>query len=288
VRVAASLIAPYWRAGVAWFREDCLSHSASVAYYSALSLTPFLVLALAVASFVVDAGVAATHLQTQMAGLVGAEGAELVGSMVIRASMPEERGPAVLVAIVTMAVAATAAIVELQRALDMLLGTRTGPAAAITAVVRVRLIGVAAALSLGFLIVVSLILSAIAAALVTWARPSGAGAWLDVLLNELGSLALVTIAFAGLLRLLPGRRLRVRPLLRGAVTAGVLFEAAKFGIAAYVEASTSIKVYGAAGSVVVLMLWVYYVSGIFLYGALVAREFQPATASSFRMRSRSE
>jgi membrane protein len=126
-------------------------------------------------------------------------------------------------------------------------------------------------LALGFLIVVSLVLSAAVAFFVAYAGGSSPR-WVLLVANEFVTMFMVSAVFLGLLRFVPSRRLPWRPLLSGAVTAGVLFELAKFAIAWYVADSAVVDAYGAAGSVVVLMLWVYYVAGIFLLGALVARE----------------
>ena len=260
-----------WKAGAAWLAEDCSSHAASIAFYTTLSLSPFLVLALAVASLFVESGAAVSQLQAQVAGLIGADGADLIGAMVTRASETEYRGVAALVAIGATVFAATAAIVELQGALDRLLGRDTARTS-VSAIIRVRVMAVAMALAFGFLIVVSLILSAFSAALVTWLGASVGGSERLLLLgNELLSAVLVSVVFFGLLRILPSRRVGTGATLLGAVTAGLMFEVAKFALAWYIEDAAAIKAYGTAGSVVVLMLWVYYVAGIFLFGALVAR-----------------
>jgi len=261
-----------WNAVTAWFSENCPSHAAGIAFYTILSLPPFLVLALAVASLVADSGVAVSQVQTQLGGIIGDEGADLIASMVMRASETGYSGIAALIAIGMTTFAATAAIAELQGALDALLGTRPRHTT-VTALIRVRLIGVAMALALGFLIVVSLIMCAIATSFVAWAGASTLDSeWLLVASNEMVSTLLVTLVFFGLLRLLPTHPLEASANWIGAFTAGALFGIAKFAIAWCVKDAAGIDAYGAAGSVVVVMLWVYYVACIFLLGTLVARE----------------
>jgi membrane protein len=273
-----SLSRRLWTAVIGWFGENCPSRSAAIAFYTILSLPPFLVLALATATVVVDSGVAVSELQHQVSGLIGTEGAALIASMVTRAGETHYSGVAALIAIGAMLFAATAAIAELQGALDALVGVPSrrpnGTAfGTVTTLVRVRLLGLAMALALGFLIVVSLIMSAIAASIVSWVGASmPASDWLLVVANEVLSTLLVTVVFFALLRFLPSEPLEARACWIGALVSGMLFGIAKFAIAWYLKDAAGIDAYGTAGSVVVVMLWVYYVACIFLLGTLVARE----------------
>jgi membrane protein len=261
-----------WTAAKAWLGERCLSHSAGIAFYTVLSLSPFLVLALAAASFLVDAGVAISQVHRQLESLVGGEAADLVATMVSSANETRYSGVAALVALGATLFGATAAIAELKGALDSLF-CEPEQRGFVRRLVRVRLVALVAALALGFVIVATMVASSLLAALtgslgVTRSVAQG----LALAGNELVSLAVVAGAFYGLMRFVPGEPLPPRATLIGAVTAALLFEVARFGIGAYVRHATSIKAYGAAGALVVLMLWVYYVTAMFLYGALVARE----------------
>lgn len=261
-----------WAAAKAWLDERCLSHSAGIAFYTVLSLSPFLVLALAAASFLVDGGMAVSQVHRELASLVGGEAADLVATMVTSANETRYSGVAAAVALGATLFGATAAIAELKAALDSLL-CEPEARGFMRRLVRVRLVALAAALALGFVIVATLVASSLITAFIRSLGVTGGVAHgLALAGNDGVSLAVVAGAFYGLMRFVPGDPLPRRATLVGAVTAALLFEVARFGIGAYVRHATSIKAYGAAGAVVVLMLWVYYVTAMFLYGALVARE----------------
>jgi membrane protein len=267
----------------AWFAERCLGHAAGIAFYTVLSLSPFLVLALAAASFLVDRGVAIAEVHTQLRGLVGAQGADLVANMIESANATHNSGVAAVVALAATLFGATAAIAQLKFALDELFCARDARNS-VRQAVRVRLIAVVTALVLGVLVVASLIASTLARMAIGALGLASAfrhNALLTV--NEVISLAVVIAAFYGLLRFLPSEPLPRGATWRGALTAGVLFEVAKFGIGAYLRHATSIKAYGAAGALVVLMLWVYYVTAMLLFGALVGRAYGGAHADDARV-----
>jgi membrane protein len=266
------MIGTLWAAAKAWLGERCLSHSAGIAFYTVLSLSPFLVLALAAASFLVDGGMAVTQLRRQLESLVGGEAAELVATMVSSAHETRYSGVAAMVALGATLFGATAAIAELKAALDTLF-CEPEARGLMRRLLRVRLVALVAALALGFVIVATLVASSLLTAFVGRLGVTGDLARALALAgNEIVSLAVVTAAFHGLLRFVPGEPLPRRATLIGALTAALLFEIARFGIAIYIRHATVIKAYGAAGALVVLMLWVYYVTAMFLYGALVARE----------------
>lgn len=266
------MVGTLWAAAKAWLGERCLSHAAGIAFYTVLSLSPFLVLALAAASFLVDGGMAISGLRRQLGSLVGSEAADFVATMVSSANETRYSGAAAMIALGATLFGATAAIAELKAALDSLF-CEPEARGLMRRLVRVRLVALVAALALGFVIVATLVASSLLSALIGRLGVTGDLAHgLALAGNEVVSLAVVTGAFYGLLRFVPGEPLPRRATLLGAVTAALLFEAARFGIAAYIRHATVIKAYGAAGALVVLMLWVYYVTAMFLYGALVARE----------------
>jgi membrane protein len=279
------MIGTLWSAAKAWLDERCLSHSAGIAFYTVLSLSPFLVLALAAASFLVDGGMAISQVRRQLGSLVGPEAADLVATMVSSANETRYSGVAAMVALGATLFGATAAVAELKAALDSLF-CEPEARGLMRRLVRVRLVALVAALALGFVIVATLVASSLLTAFIGSLGVTGDLAHALALAgNEVVSLAVVTGAFYGLLRFVPGEPLPRRATLIGAVTAALLFEVARFGIAAYIRHATVIKAYGAAGALVVLMLWVYYVTAMFLYGALVAREHVARHAAQLQTRA---
>lgn len=267
-----------WQALKAWWNEDCARDAAAIAFYTILSLSPFLVLALAVTQLFVAGTSALAHLQGQLEGLIGPDASRVVVDMIARAGDSDHSGVAAMAGAGMTMFAATASIVQLRAALDRLLG-KPDATGTLRAAVRIRVVAVLLGLALGFMIVVSLILSAVVAFVVASAGVA-TPRWLLLGANEIVATGLVAVLFLALLRFVPTRKLPLRASILGAMTAAALFEAAKFAIGWYVAGSAAVHAYGAAGSVVVLMLWVYYVAGIFLLGALVAREMARTSAGA--------
>jgi membrane protein len=260
-----------WVAAKAWSSENRSSNAAGIAFYTILSLAPFLVLALGIADLLMGSEVARSQLLQRLDTLIGTDAARLVASIIDAAGRSHAAGFAAVAALLGTLVAATAAIAEVQSALDQIFG---GDCASQPwrVLLRTRVIAVLIALGSGLLLVASVLLTSVMTYFLARFVQEGTGrASTIVAINELVAAGFVFATFAALLRLLPTQAPAWHAAWRGAAAAAILFMGGKLAIAWYIGSSAAIKPYGAASSVVVLMMWIYYIAAIFLFGALVAR-----------------
>jgi membrane protein len=256
-------------AAAAWIDDYAPSMGAAIAYYSLFSIAPLLLLVIAVAGLVFGHAAAQGEIVEQLRGLMGEEGALAVQGLLESLNEPETGGVAAVVGAVTLLVGATTVLGELQSALDRIWEV---PASAreggILKWLRTRIISFGMILGLGFLLLVSLVVSAALAALGRWWGGALAG-W-DVVLqisNFVVSLVLITGVIAMIYRFLPRASIAWRDVWLGAAVTAVLFSIGKYLIGLYLGRSSVTSGFGAAGSLVVLLVWVYYSAQIFLFGA---------------------
>ncbi len=269
VRQAWTVIAD---AAAGWIADDAMSLAASIAFYTAFSLAPVVVLVTALAGLVFGREAAQGALMAQLAGLIGVEPARAVQALAASAADPQAGRWAGLLGGLTMIVGATTVFTELQTALNRIWKAAPPAAATLTWLVAARLKGLALIGAIGFLLIVSLAVSAALAALGV-----GMGRWLpDVAAllwaaNTLLSWAVFTVLFALVYRVLPDVRIPWRCLRIGAMVTAFLFLAGKMLIGLYLGTAGIATVYGAAGSFALILLWVYYSAAIFLFGAEITR-----------------
>ena len=253
------------------FIDDyALSRSAAIAYYTLFSLAPILVIAIAIAGFVFGEDAAQGALVGQLRGLMGQQGADLVQSMVKGASNPHASAVATVIGVVTLLVTSTGVFSELQTDLNAIWKAEapTTVTESVTAILKVRALGLGLVAALGFLLIVSLLVSAVLAALATYASHLFAGAGILVLVaNFLVSYALIAAMFAVIYKVLPDKPLDWYEAIVGAIVTALLFTVGKALIGLYIGTSAIANSYGAAGTAIVLLLWIYYSAVIFLLGA---------------------
>lgn len=261
-----------------WNAVDADSLSAAVAFYTVLSLAPFLILVVAVGSWWVGLDATRHFLSVQIAGSIGADSAGLVERLVASPGLPRELdGWAAWLGTAIIAIGATATFAELQHALNRIFGEV--PRGTIAALLRARALSFFLVIGTGLLLGVSLVLSAALTLLVD--REAGnlavrAGA----IVNELVGFVVVAIAFVGLLRVLPDRPPRGSRLWIGAIASALLFSAGKYLLGWYVKQFALGSAYGAAGTIVVIMLWIYFCAAAFLAGALLADALMPRSRNT--------
>jgi len=253
----------------AWVDDYAPSMGAAISYYTIFSLAPLLVIVIAVAGAVFGREAAQHEIVGQIAGLVGQDGASAVEAL-LRAASDSERGLiAGTISAVVLLVGATTVFAELQSALDRIwhVPDKEKPSG-IWAVLRARLLSFGLVLGLAFLLIVSLMVSAGLSAFNSWFGGLVPG-WEAVLqgLNELFSIGIFTLLFAMIFKLMPTVRIAWRDVWVGALVTALLFELGKFGIGLYLGKSGFMQSFAAAGSLVVLVAWVYYAAQIFLLGA---------------------
>ena len=245
--------------------------AAALAYYTMFSLTPTLLIVIAVSGLIWGRDAVRGAITSQFSGLVGQEGGRQIETMIANASKPAAGTLALIVGIVTLIVGATGTFVQLKDALNTVweVKLRTVPGwRGIWIMFRTYLLSFAMVLVIAFLLLATLVASAALAAI---------GKWLgDVLpiplvvlqaMNLVVSFAIITLLFAAIYKVLPDVRLSWQDVWAGAAMTSLLFTLGKFALGMYLGRSAAASVYGMAGSVIVIMLWVYYASIIFLLGA---------------------
>ena len=251
----------------AWSDDNASSMGASLAYYTVFSISPLLLIVVSVAGLVFGREAVEGQIVAQLGGLMGEQGATAVQGLMQSASEPSKGVVGTIVGVVLLVLGATTVFNELQNALDRIFeAPARAKSSGIWNLLRTRLLSFGLVLGLGFLSLVSLVLSAALAAL--------SGLWGDLaegvvatIVNHAVSLALSTVLFAMIYRFMPRVKMEWHDVWIGAFATAVLFEIGKFAIGLYIGKSAVASGFGAAGSLVVLLVWVYYSAQIFLLGA---------------------
>ena len=276
---------PLYRAFQLWSDADGLRMSAAMSFYGMFSLAPLLLVLVALLGYVVDKQVVEANLLGQIQDIVGPQGAELIRAALASARQPGDGLFASAIAFILLVTGATGVFAELQSALERLWTQGTGTQAmdAWWHKATLRLRGIAYVLAFGFLMLVSLVIASAVNLLQSWA---GARYQMDaiwVVLNQLLSFAITTALFVALMRMSAGPQPRLRYLAAGAAIGAVLFGVGKYALALYLSTAAVVSAYGAAGSLVVLLMWIYFTSAVLLLGASFARvmaeghgDFSPA------------
>ncbi len=271
---APTMVRMFGSTARAWWDDDALRLGASLAYYTLFAIAPILLVATAIAGMVFGAEAVNGEIVGQLDRLIGREGARAVQSLLEGASQRRTGILATVVGSITFVVAATGAFLELQAALNTIWRVKVKPGVNFKAFLidRVRSFGLV--MAIGFLLMVSLAVTAALAALNGWLSqyaPDVPLVWSAV--SMLVSFAVTTGLFALLFRFLPDVRLRWRDVMTGALTTAVLFTIGQLLIGLYLGQSSMASSYGAAGSVMILLLWVYYSCQIVLFGAEFTRVY---------------
>jgi membrane protein len=263
------------RAIAGWWNDNVPHLGAALSYYTLFSLAPILIVAMSIAGLAFGAEAVRGEIVGQIDGLVGHDGAVAVQAMLEGASKPSSSIPATIIGVITFFLGATGAFLELQTALNAI--WRVKPKVSpnfLRALVIDRLISFGLVVAVGFLLLTSLLVSAGLAALDKYmgqAFPGVAIVWQA--LNVLVSLGVISVMFAMIYKLLPDVDLAWSDVwVGGLVTAG-LFTLGKLLIGLYLGTSSLASSYGAAGSVIVLLVWVYYSAQVVLLGAEFTREY---------------
>jgi membrane protein len=252
-----------------WVDDFAPSMGAALSYYTVFSLAPMLLIVIGVAGLVFGADAARGEIVGQLRGMMGEQGAVAVEELLKSASDPGKGIVATIIGFVTLLIGATAVFAELQSALDRIWRT---PAPAnengIWGIIRTRFLSFGLILGLGFLMIVSLVLSAALAALGSWFGGL-VGGWEFILqaVNFIVSFAVVTLVFAAIYKFMPHAKIDWPNVWVGAIVTALLFTIGKFLISLYIGKSGVASGFGAAGSFAVLLVWVYYSAQIFLLGA---------------------
>ena len=258
----------------AWWDDDALRLGASLAYYTLFAIAPVLLVATGIAGLVFNTDAVRGQIVNQLDQLVGREGAHAVQSLLDGASQRRAGILATTIGGVAFLVAATGAFLELQAALNTVWRVKSHPGAHLKAFVIDRLRSFGLVVAIGFLLTVSLAVTAALAAFSAWlSRHSSSVPLLWSGVQVIVSLVGTTTLFALLYRVLPDVHLGWRDVTTGAFVTAVLFTLGQQLIGLYLGQSSMASSYGAAGSVMILLLWVYYSCQILLLGAEFTRVY---------------
>lgn len=265
------------RAGLLWKTisefsgDNCTTMAAALAYYTVFSLPPLLVIVIYVAGQVLDPAQVEQAIQQQAGGLVGQDGAEQIQTMIQSAGSLGDRGAVGLVlGVAGLLFGATGAFAQLQMALNRAWEITADPESGILRTVVKRVLSLGMVLGIAFLLLVSLALSAALSAVSGWAAqllPGGVSSVALFVSDALVSLMIITFLFAAIFKVLPDAKIAWRDVWMGAFVTALLFVAGKFAIGFYLGQSNPGEAFGAAGSLALILVWVYYSAMIVFLGA---------------------
>ena len=251
-----------------WSNDHAPRLGAALAYYTVFAIVPLLVIMIAMIGLVFGQEAAQSYILEQIKSLVGKQSAEAIKEMIQHANKPSTGIVATIVAVITLLLGASGLFGQLQDALNTIWGVERKSGGGIWGIVKDRFLSFMAVLGTGFLLLVSLVLSAALAAM-----GKLFGGWLpghEVLLqglNLLISFAVITGLFAMMFKILPDAQIAWNDVWVGAAMTALLFTIGKFLIGLYLGKSDVGSAYGAAGSLVIMLIWVYYSAQIMLFGA---------------------
>lgn len=255
-----------------WIDDRGPSMGAAIAFYTVFSLGPTLFLMITIAGLVSDSTRLEQAILDEFAGLIGQEAAAVIGTMIRGASDAKQKGLAAAIGVTLLLAAATTVFAEIQGSLNVIWRAGTSTRSVFHDLVRGRIASLALIVVMGFILLVALVVSAGLAAASEWLSFWMPGVMMTLwVANALISFAVVALLFAANYRILPDTYVSWRDAWAGAVVASLLFAFGKFLIALYIGSTGVVSVLGAAGTPIVVLMWVYYSAQIFLLGAEVAK-----------------
>lgn len=251
-----------------WSDDKAATLAAALAYYTLLSLAPLIVLAVAIAGLAFGEEAARGQISEQIGSLVGAQASEAIETIARNANAPDTGVLSTVIGIVVLLFGASGVFGELQTSLNTIWEVEPKPGRGILGMLKDRFFSFTMVLGVAFLLLVSTVLSAAIASLGTFLEhtlPGGEALW--SVLNFAISLGIVTLLFALIYKVIPDAKIHWRDVWVGAGVTAVLFTIGKLLVGLYLGKSTFVSSYGAAGSIVALVVWVYYSSQVVFLGA---------------------
>ena len=249
-----------------YIEDGALSRGAAIAFYTILSIGPVLVICIAIAGLAFGQDAAQGALVGQLRGLMGDQAAEAIQAMIASASNRKSGIWATVIGLATLLVTASGVFGEMQTALNAI--WKAEPKGGVSAILRARAASLGLVGTLGFLLLVSLVISAGLHALGEYINSFLPGAALLLqAVNFLISFVMISLLFAAIYKILPDRQLKWRDVAVGAAATAFLFTVGKTLIGLYIGSSSVASSFGAAGALIIVLLWIYYSSQIFLLGA---------------------
>ena len=258
---------------LAFINDDALSRGAAISFYTATSMAPVLLIVIAVAGLAVGRDAAQNGITAQLSGLMGQQTADVLQSAIASASNKTSGILATTIGVTTLIVTASGVFGEMQSALNVMWQAKPR-GATVSRLIRARIASLGLVAALGFLLLASLAVSAGLTAFGDYINSFlPFGKVILAALNVLVSLVLLSVLFAAIYKILPDRHLEWRDVIVGAIITAVLFTVGKSLIGWYIGSSAIASSYGAAGGLIVLLLWIYYSAQTFLFGAEITKVY---------------
>ena len=260
---------------VEFIGDNILKYSASLAYYTVLSIAPLLVILLTISGFLFGKESLNGQLYKEINKLVGADAAMQIESSIQNIHLNKDNVFATTIGIVVLTIGATGIFNEIQDSLNRIWGLKIKAKKVWWKLLIDRLVSFSLILSLGFVLIVSLVLNAIAAAISNRiiAFVPGMGHIFLIVLDSVITLLITTVLFGSIFKVLPDAKIKWKDVTIGAFITACLFLLGKYGIGFYLGRSKLGSIYGAAGSIMILMIWVYYTSAILYLGAIFTKVY---------------
>jgi membrane protein len=252
----------------AWNKHEAPRLGAALAFYTILSLSPLVIIVVALAGVIFSRSTAQAHILSQVQGMIGVEGGKAMESMLANAQKPAAGILGTIVGLLSLLFGASGVFTELRSALNLIWEVNPEETSGVVALLRERFFSFGMVLSIGFLLLVSLVVSTVLAAVGKFFGgllpiPSPVLAVLNFLLSYIG----VAVLFGLIFRFVPEAKVRWVNVWLGALATALFFTIGKTLIGLYLGKSSLGSAYGAAGSVIVVIVWVYYSAQIFFFGA---------------------
>jgi membrane protein len=262
------------------FLDDrCLKLSAALAYYTVFSLAPLLVLMMSLASIFLGEEAIRGQIFGQINGLVGNDAAKQIQDMIKNVGLSGKTNTALILSIGTLLIGASSLFVEIQDSVNLIWRVKAKPKQGWLKLIKDRLLSSSLVVSLGFLLVVSLVVNGIVLAMsdqLTRFLP-GLGVYVVSAINFVVSAAVITLLFGVIFKVLPDAKISWKDVRWGAIFTAALFMLGRYLIGLYIDTTATSSTYGAAGSMIVILTWIYYTAAILYFGA----EFTQAYANHF-------
>jgi membrane protein len=263
--------------------DNALKFSASLSYYTLFSLAPMLIIVIAISSIWMGKDAAEGYLYGQFEGLLGPKGSTQLQEMIGNAYVSGDTPLATTVGIATLLLGATGVFLEIQDSINSIWSVRAKPKRGWLKFIFNRLLSFSLIVGIGFLLLVSLVLSAMLAVVYDFVDQHFRGvAWLSWLISNIINMGAIVLLFSVIFKVLPDATLKWRDVFIGAIFTAVLFLLGKWGINYYLSRSSTVSVYGVAGAIVLLILWIYYSSAILYFGAEFTKVYANKYGSKIR------
>ena len=272
-----------------WQQDKASILAAALAYYTVFSITPLLVIAISIAGAVFGQEAARGEIVQQINQLVGQQGAEVIETALANADRPKLSSIASIISIVLLLIGASGVFAQLQTALNTVWNVKPKPDAGIWGFIRKRLLSFGMVLAIGFLLLVSLILSAMLSGISKLEinfLPGLTPLW--QIGNSITSFCAIALLFALIYKYLPDAKISWKDVVVGSVVTALLFTVGKFLIGLYLGRGSLGSAYGAAGSLVVFLAWVFYSAQILLFGAELTQVYARKYGKKIRPNSHAE